>query len=109
MAAYLIQASYSSEAIGALIKNPQDRTAVVRKACENLGGKLVGLWLAFGDYDIAGIIDLPDNTSAVAASMAIAAAGTCKSIKTTPLVTFAEGVEAMKKAGTSTYKGVSAK
>ena len=38
MPSYLIQASYTVEALQALIKKPQDRTAVVAKTVENLGG-----------------------------------------------------------------------
>ncbi len=43
MPGYLIQASYTSEAIAALIKRPQDRAGVIRKSVEKLGGTLGGL------------------------------------------------------------------
>jgi uncharacterized protein with GYD domain len=109
MPTYLVQASYTAEAVAALIKSPQDRREVVRKMMKEFGGKLIGIWLAFGEHDIVGIFEVPDNTSAVAASMAIAASGTLKSVKTTPLVGFEDGVEAMKKAGNSGYKPVTAK
>jgi hypothetical protein len=41
---------------------------------------------------------------AAAFSIAAASAGAIRSIKTTPLLTAAEGIEAMKKAGMSGYK-----
>jgi uncharacterized protein with GYD domain len=69
MPSYLVQASYTIEALQALIKKPQDRTAVVAKAVENLGGTLTGLWLSFGDQDIVAIADLPNNVSAAALSL----------------------------------------
>ena len=46
MSSYLIQVSYSTEALASLIKNPQNRSEVVRKAVEKLGGTLHGLWLS---------------------------------------------------------------
>jgi hypothetical protein len=34
--------SYSADALGAMIANPQDRKAAAATAAESLGGKLVG-------------------------------------------------------------------
>jgi hypothetical protein len=47
---------------------------------------------------------MPDNVSAAALSLAVAAAGTVHGGKTTPLMTLDEGVASFKKAGTSTYQ-----
>ena len=44
----------------------------------------------FGDYDLIGVVDMPDSISAAAFSMAVAAGGACKSVKTTPLLTAGE-------------------
>ncbi len=106
MPSYLVQVSYTAEALAALIKKPQDRSDAVRKAIEKLGGSLNGVWLSFGDHDTITIIDMPDNTSAAAFALAIAAGGACKSVKTTPLLSVDDGMAAMKKAGTSGYKPV---
>jgi uncharacterized protein with GYD domain len=103
MPSYLVQASYTIEALQALMKKPQDRTEVVGAAVEKLGGKLVGLWLSFGDQDIVAIMDLPNNISAAAIALAIAAGGALKSTKTTPLLTVGQGISALKKAATSGY------
>ena len=109
MPSYLVQASYSVEGLAALVKNPQNRTEQIRKAVEKIGGKLTGLWLSFGDYDIVAVIEMPDNASAAAFAIAIGAGGACRSVKTTPLLSVEDGIAAMKKAGTSGYKAVSAR
>ena len=101
---FLIQASYSAQATAAMVKNPQDRAAAVRPMIERSGGKLHGLWLAFGEYDIVAIAEMPDNASAAAISMAIGSSGTMNAYRTTPLLTMAEATEAMKKAGTAGYQ-----
>ncbi|HUV70314.1 MAG TPA: GYD domain-containing protein [Terracidiphilus sp.] len=106
MPSYLLQVSYSAEGLAAMIKRPQNRAEAVRKPIEKLGGKMGSFWLAFGDYDVVAVIDMPDNVSAAAFSLAIGAGGACKSVKTTPLLSVEEGLAAMKKAGGSGYKPV---
>ena len=109
MASYLFQVSYTSEAWAAMIKRPHNRVAVVTKSIEKLGGKAGPFWMSFGDHDIIGILEMPDNVSAAAFSIAVAGGGACKSVKTTPLLSIDEGVAAMKKAGTCGYKPATAK
>jgi uncharacterized protein with GYD domain len=99
MPIYMYQAAYTPESWAAQLKNPQNRVeAVGRQACEAVGGKLVGGWYCFGDYDLVIIADVPNNESMTAIALAIAAGGAIKAAKTTVLMTGTECVEAMKKA-----------
>jgi uncharacterized protein with GYD domain len=104
MAHYLLQISYTPEAWAALIRNPQDRAEAVRGPIEKLGGKVERIWLAFGEDDIVGIVEMPNNVAAAAISIAFAGGGACKNVKTTPLMSIQEGMEAMKKAADCGYK-----
>lgn len=104
MAYFLLQVSYSPEAWAAMVSNPQDRSQAVEGPIKKLGGTVERFWMSFGDYDIIGVVDMPDNVSAAAFSMAISAGGACKSVKTTPLISVEQGMEAMRKAGTCGYK-----
>ena len=104
MAYYLVQAAYTSEAWAAMVKNPQNRLDAVRPVIEKLGGKMEGGWLAFGEYDIVAICQMPNNVSAAAFAIAASAGGAVKALKTTPLMTAEEGVEAMKKAARGNYR-----
>jgi uncharacterized protein with GYD domain len=100
MPLYMYQAAYVADSWAAQLKNPQNRAdAVGRAACEAVGGKLVASWYCFGDYDLIIIIDVPDNESMTAIALAIAAGGAVKSAKTTVLMSGAEAVAGMKKAG----------
>ena len=105
---FLTQVAYTQEAWQALINKPQNRIEAIRPAVEKLGGKIIHGWFAFGEYDIVAILEMPDNVAAAAIAMAFAAGGACKSVKTTPLLTTAEGIEALKKAGTSGYRAATA-
>ncbi len=104
MARYLFQASYTSEAWAAQVSNPQNRIEVIRPVIERLGGRLECAYLAFGEYDVIGIMEMPDNVSAAAFSLAASAGGGVKAVKTTPLLTLEEGIEALKKAAGSGYR-----
>ena len=77
-----------------------------RAVCEAAGGKFVGGWLRFGEYDALLIADMPNMESMAAIALAIAAGGALKASKTTALMTGAQGVEALKKADTvaKTYR-----
>jgi uncharacterized protein with GYD domain len=101
---YLVQASYTSQATAAMVKSPQDRAAAVRPVIERMGGKLHGLWFAFGEYDAVVIAEMPDNVSAAAVAMAVGSSGGISSYRTTPLLTTAEATDAMKKAGGVGYQ-----
>jgi len=104
MARYMIQASYSATSVADLVKNPQDRAAAVQPLVEQLGGSLVSLDFAFGDYDVVAIGEFPDNVSMAALSMAVTATGAFSAFKTTVLIPMNEAVEAMRKAGSISYR-----
>ena len=99
MAIYMYQAAYTAKSWAAQVKNPQNRVeAVGRQACEAVGGKLLGGWYCFGDYDLVIVADVPDNESMSAIALAIASGGAIKSSKTTVLMTGTEILGALKKA-----------
>lgn len=100
------QVSFTKEAWARLLADPHDRVAVVRKPIENLGGKLETAYFAFGAFDALVITEMPDNVSAAAIAMALAAGGAIANIQTTALMSAAETLDAMRKAGTCGYKSV---
>ena len=104
MSLYAVQVSYAPAAWATLIKKPQDRVKAVAQAIEKLGGKLVSSWMTFGDYDYLLILDMADQVAAASFAIAVAAGGACKAVKTTPLLSIEQGIEAMKKAGTCGYE-----
>lgn len=104
----MLQISYASEAWSAQIKSPQDRLAAVRPVVERMGGKMQNGWLSFGEFDVVAICEMPDNVSAAAFSIAVAASGAIKTSKTTPLLTIEEGIQAMQKASKAGYEPPSA-
>jgi uncharacterized protein with GYD domain len=97
MPKYLIQASYTAEGLKGLHKDKASgRKAAVSKAVEPLGGKLEALYYAFGEHDVIAILDMPDNISATALSLAVSSSGLVRT-RTTPLLTVEETDKALAK------------
>ena len=101
---YMYQVAYSPEAWAILVKTPEDRIEAIRPAVRKLGGKIESAYYAFGDYDLVAIVNMPDDVSAAAFSIAASAGGSIKAIKTTPLMTIREGMQAMRKAKRAAYE-----
>ena len=99
MSFYLYQLAYSSDAIKAMVEKPQDREAAARKLVEALGGKLHHLFFAFGEYDVVCLIEGPDDRFMMAGAAAVASAGTVSKSATVKLMTSADAMAAMTKAG----------
>ena len=104
MALYLVQGSYSSSSVAAMVAHPTDRAAAIRTVLKRMGGKLQGMWFSFGEFDVVAVIELPDNVDAAAVAMAIGATGSVADYRTTPLLTTAQAKEAMEKAAGAGYK-----
>ena len=103
MTFYALQTAYTPLGWAALINDPQNRMDAVKPVVQRLGGSVVNGWLTFGDYDVLMICEMPDNVTATALSMAISAGGAVRAVKTTPLMTFEEGIEALRKAKAAEY------
>lgn len=97
MPKYLIQASYTAEGVKGLAKDGGSRRrAAAEEAIRSLGGKLEAFYYAFGETDVFVIVDLPDNSSAAAAFLALSGSGAVHA-KTTVLFTPEEMDKATKK------------
>jgi uncharacterized protein with GYD domain len=101
---YLGRFSYSADSIRAMVANPQDRAQAAREVAESLGGKLLGFWFAFGEFDGVFVVEAPDNTAAAALSMVVGGSGALSSLETTVLLGMDEAQEAMRKAADTSYR-----
>jgi len=103
MAKYLFIASYTSEGIKGVTKEGGTaRRQAFEKSLAELGGKLECEYFAFGADDVYAIADLPDNSAAAAAAMAVGASGVVN-LRTVVLMTAEEMDAAAKKV--PAYKG----
>ena len=105
MPLYMSQFSYTSEALKAFVKNPEDRTTVIQELTEKLGGRFVAFYYTLGEYDGFVLWEFPDEIAVTTAILAAVSPGHLKATKTTLVMTGASVAEAMRKAGTLTFRG----
>ena len=97
MPTFMSQFSYSTETWKQLADNPEDRRDSIEPLLESLGGRLIAVYYAFGDYDGVVIFEAPDGVAAAAAVIAAISPGHVSSVKTTRLLTTDEMREALAK------------
>ena len=97
MAKYLFQAVYTAKGLEGLLKEGgSKRRQAVEQAVKSLGGTLEAFYYTFGDTDVFGLVDLPDNVSAATFSFLVTAAGGA-TVKTIVLMTPEEVDQATQK------------
>jgi len=100
---FLIQFSYASRSIKSLVDRPElDHAGQASAMVASLGGKLLGYWYSFGEFDGVALIEAADNSVAAALAMAIGGTGEVSKLQTSVLLTMDEARNAMHKAATAT-------
>ena len=98
MAKYMWTGSYTTEGTkGVIAEGGSSRKAVVEKMLASMGGKLESFYFSFGTDDVVIIVDSPDNVSAAAVGLTVAASGAVRG-KMTVLLTVDEIDKATKKS-----------
>ena len=104
MPRYLARAAYTAASLAALVSNPQDRMAGLRALVEQLGGRLDSADYCLGDDDIVVTFTVPDDATAAALALRVAAAGHLRHYKTMKLLAPDEFLAALTKAQGATYQ-----
>lgn len=102
MPKYLVRANYVGDGIkGLMAEGGTKREEAVKASLASVGGSLDCMYYAFGDTDVFGIGDFPDDASATAWSLMINASDAVM-VSMTPLMTPADVDAAAAK--TPTYR-----
>ena len=83
MPIYITQGRYTREAVKGMLVHPEDRADAVGRLMAKAGGKLIGYYLTFGEYDFLCIGEFPDNTQAAAVLLAAASSTGVTGLHTT--------------------------
>ena len=104
MPKYLIHGSYTLDGVRGLLKEGgSSRRSHFNENVGNLGGRVEAFYFAFGGEDIYAIVDLPDNVSSTAISLALGAGGGFRA-STIVLITPEEIDQATKKVALVGYR-----
>jgi uncharacterized protein with GYD domain len=104
MLRFLVLVAYTQKAWDVLVRNPQNRIEAVRPVVEGLGGKIESGYLNLTNYEVVATVVMPDSTAMAALSMAFMSQFAVKNVRTIPLLTWDEAIDAMNKARKAAYK-----
>ena len=83
MPIYITQGRYTRDAILGMLVKPEDRAHEASRLLGKVGGRLIGYYVTFGDYDFLSIAEVPDNTQMAAVLLAAGSGGGVTDLRTT--------------------------
>ena len=99
MPIYITQGRYTRDAIKGMIVRPEDRADAVSRLLAKAGGRLIGYYVTFGEYDFMAIAEVPNDVQAAALLLAAASGGGVTDLRTTVAMTAVEAKGAFAAAG----------
>ena len=90
MSIYITQGRYTRDAIKGMIVKPEDRADAIARLLTKIGGRLLGYYLTFGDYDFLAIAEAPNDVQMAAALLAAGSGGGVTDLRTTVAMTSVE-------------------
>jgi uncharacterized protein with GYD domain len=79
MATYIVLLNWTEQGV-AESGDSLNRAAAAATALRKLGGKMKNVWWTMGPYDCVSIIEVPDDETATAFSLAVGAQGNVRSV-----------------------------
>jgi uncharacterized protein with GYD domain len=99
MPIYITQGRYTREAIKGMTMRPEDRADAVSRLLAKAGGRLIGYYFTFGEFDFLTIAEAPSETQMAAVLIAAAGGGGVTDVRTTLAMSAAEAKGAFAAAG----------
>ena len=99
MPIYITQGRYTREAIKGMIVKPEDRFEALSRHVARAGGRVIGYYLTFGEYDFLLIAEAPSETQIAAALLTAASVGGVTDLRTMLAMTTIEAKGAFAAAG----------
>jgi uncharacterized protein with GYD domain len=90
MSIYITQGRYTRDAIKGMIVKPEDRADAIARLLSKIGGRLLGYYLTFGEYDFLTIAEAPNDVQMAATLLAVGSGGGVTDLRTTVAMTSVE-------------------
>ena len=90
MPIFITQGRYTRDAIRGMIVKPEDRGDAIARLLSEAGGRLIGYYLTFGEYDFLTIAEAPSETQMAAVLLAVGSGGGVTDLRTTLAMTSVE-------------------
>jgi uncharacterized protein with GYD domain len=83
MPIYITQGRYTRDAIKGMLVKPEDRADAVSRLLAKIGGRLIGYYVTFGEYDFLSVAEAPNDVQMAAVLLAAGASGGVTDLRTT--------------------------
>jgi uncharacterized protein with GYD domain len=90
MPIFITQGRFTREYLKGGLAKPEDRHAVISRACQEIGGKLLNLYFTLGQHDFLLVTEMPDAMTASVLTLVAAGGGGIEQTITTQAFTTAE-------------------
>jgi uncharacterized protein with GYD domain len=104
MAKYLIEETLTSENYANMLRNPEDRTEVLKSLFATVGCKLEGAYASGIENKAYLIVESSDLNTVYTVGANFLASGAASAIKYIPLISMPEIVDVCKKAASMSYR-----
>ena len=99
MPIYITQGRYTREAIKGMTVKPEDRSEALSRHVARAGGRVIGYYLTFGEYDFLTIVEAPGEIQMAAILLSAAGAGGVADLRSTLAMTSVEAKGAFAAEG----------
>jgi len=96
MPMYLFKFTNTPQTWANMLARPEDRRETLGPVFDSLGGRLHGMWYAFGEADGYILAELPDDVATAAVSVKAVSSGAFAGVTTTKLLTVEEALDALR-------------
>lgn len=90
MPVYITQGRYTQDALKGMVVKPEDRAEAVSRLLAKAGGRLIGYYMTFGEYDFLVIAEAPSETQMAAVLLAAGSRGGVTGLRTMLAMTSVE-------------------
>ena len=90
MPTYITHGRYTRDAIKGMLIRPEDRADAAARLLAKVGGRLLGYYVTFGEYDFMVIAEAPNDVQMAAVLFAAGGSGGVTDLRTTVALTSIE-------------------
>jgi uncharacterized protein with GYD domain len=91
---YILLINWTEQGIGKINESP-DRFSSFKTKVEKVGGKLIGGYYTFGEYDVIIVMEAPNDEAVMSLMLKVGSAGNVRT-KTLKAFTAEEGIKVIK-------------
>ena len=96
---FIIQGSYTKEALAGMVTKPEDRAKEAKRLIEAAGGKFIASFFTLGEFDFLVVCEFDNVKDYVPAAITAAAGGSIAGMRSTVALSWSDARDTFESAG----------